>query len=96
MNDVCGARTAVRLAALRLAEDAPRLAAGSAGAYRAGLATRTADLRRAVLAAWLGGIPEPVIAADGRLPRALVHGWIADGFSPQDTSTTGDRATQRH
>lgn len=82
MNDPRGARTAVRLAALRLAADAPKLAAGSAGAYRVGLATRTADLRRAVVDAWIGGIPEQVIAADGRLPEAVVHGWIEASFSP--------------
>jgi len=76
------ARRTVREAARQLAEDAPKLAAGSADAYRLGLATRTADLRRAALDAWLLGIPEEVIAADGRLPGAVVHRWIAAGFSP--------------
>jgi len=76
------ARRAVRQAARRLAEDAPKLSAGSATAYRAGLAARTTGLRRAALAAWLGGIPEHVIAADGRLPCAVVHQWIATRYSP--------------
>ena len=80
--DTQQARRTVREAARQLAEDAPKLAAGSADAYRLGLATRTADLRRAALDAWLVGIPEEVIAADGRLPEAVVHRWIAAGFSP--------------
>lgn len=73
------ARRAVRRAAQRLAEDAPKLVAGSAGAFRAGLAARVADLRRTALAAWRAGIPEHVIAADGRVPVTVVHQWIAAG-----------------
>ncbi|MFF3365264.1 hypothetical protein [Streptomyces misionensis] len=86
--DVRYARRAVRRAARQLAEDAPKLTAGSAGAFRAGLATRTADLRRAALAAWVTGISEDIIAADGRLPVAVVHGWVAARFSPEHS---GDR-----
>ncbi|MFJ8487721.1 MgtC/SapB family protein [Streptomyces sp. NPDC094038] len=80
------ARLAVQRAARQLAEDAPKLAAGSAGAYRLGLATRTAGLRRAALDAWLVGIPEDVIASDGCLPRAVVRRWITARFSPGPSS----------
>ncbi|MGI5139287.1 MULTISPECIES: hypothetical protein [unclassified Streptomyces] len=86
--DTLCARRAVRLAARQLAQDAPKLTASSAAAYRAGLAARAAELRRAALAAWLTGIPEHVVAADCRLPRAVVHQWIAAGYSPQ---LPGDR-----
>ncbi|MFE2064393.1 hypothetical protein ACFXDH_18665 [Streptomyces sp. NPDC059467] len=82
---VLRARWAVRRAARHLAEDAPRLAAGSAGsagAYQVGLASRTADLRRAALTAWLFGVPEHVVAADGRVPVTVVHEWIEAAFSP--------------
>ncbi|MEU5539236.1 hypothetical protein [Streptomyces sp. NPDC020362] len=84
MNDLDTrrARHAVRRAARQLAEDAPRLTAGSASALRAGLAVRTACLRRAALAAWLTGIPEHVIAADSRVPVAVVHHWIAARYAP--------------
>ncbi|MGW0206345.1 hypothetical protein ACWDZ8_11175 [Streptomyces sp. NPDC003233] len=78
----------MRHAARQLAEDAPKLTVGSADAYRAGLATRAADLRRAALAAWITGIPEDIIAADGRLPVAVVHRWVAGSFSP---GHSGDR-----
>ncbi|MFE7232234.1 hypothetical protein ACFY3J_24330 [Streptomyces sp. NPDC001231] len=78
--DVLRARRAVRRAARQLAEDAPKLARGSAAAYRAGLAVRAAALHRAALAAWSSGIPEDVIAADGHLPRAVVRRWIAAGY----------------
>ncbi|MFE8950295.1 hypothetical protein [Streptomyces sp. NPDC007856] len=84
----------MRHAARQLAETTPKLTAGSADAYRAGLATRAADLRRAALAAWITGIPEDIIAADGRLPVAVVHG----GWRPasrQDTPATDDRGGQR-
>jgi hypothetical protein len=78
MNDLdtLHARSAVRRATQRLAEDAPTLAAGSADAFRAGLAARAAVLREAALAASRNGIPERVIADDGRLPVAVVHEWI--------------------
>ncbi|MFJ8637006.1 hypothetical protein [Streptomyces sp. NPDC093568] len=79
---VLRARWAVRRAARHLAEDAPKLAAGSAGAYQVGLASRTADLRRAALAAWLFGVPERVVADDGRVPVTVVHEWIEAAFSP--------------
>ncbi|MFF3517501.1 hypothetical protein [Streptomyces sp. NPDC002573] len=81
--DIRYARRAVRRAARQLAEDAPKLRAGSAGAFRAGVAVRAADLRRAVLAAWVTGIPADVVAADGRLPVAVVQGWVAARFSPE-------------
>ncbi|MEU1305935.1 hypothetical protein [Streptomyces shenzhenensis] len=86
MNDLdtLSARRTVRRAARRLAEDAPKLAVGSADAYRTGLATRAAELRRAVLAAWLTGVPEHVIAADGGLSPAVVHAWISAGAPPTD------------
>ncbi|MEU9993295.1 hypothetical protein ACFZCP_40910 [Streptomyces sp. NPDC007971] len=84
MNDLdtLRARHAVRRAARQLAEDAPGLTAGSASALRAGLAARTACLRRAALAAWLVGIPTHVIAADGRVPVAVVRRWIAARYAP--------------
>ncbi|MGW3953197.1 hypothetical protein ACWEKM_20285 [Streptomyces sp. NPDC004752] len=84
MNDLdtLSARHTVRRAARRLAEDAPKLVVGSADAYRAGLATRAAELRRAVLAAWLTGVPEHVIAADGGLSLAVVHAWISAETPP--------------
>jgi hypothetical protein len=81
--DARHARHAVRRAARQLAEDAPRLTAGSASALRAGLAARTARLRRAALAAWLTGVPEHVIAADGHLPVTVVHAWVAAGHAPR-------------
>ncbi|MER6526989.1 hypothetical protein [Streptomyces sp. NPDC001508] len=86
MNDLDtqSARRTVRRAARRLAEDAPKLVVGSADAYRTGLATRAADLRRAVLAAWLTGVPEHVIAADGGLSSAVVHEWICAGSPPAE------------
>ncbi|MFF4749631.1 hypothetical protein ACWD5R_03090 [Streptomyces sp. NPDC002514] len=88
MNDLdtLSARRTVRKAARRLAEDAPKLAVGSAGAYRAGLATRAAELRRAVLLAWLCGVPERVIAADGGLSPSVVHEWISAGNPPGEGS----------
>ncbi|MFF4543997.1 hypothetical protein [Streptomyces sp. NPDC001435] len=49
MSDIAVLRA--RWAARQPAEDASKLAAGSAGAYQVGLASRTADLRRAALAA---------------------------------------------
>ncbi|ANP52691.1 hypothetical protein J2Z21_000217 [Streptomyces griseochromogenes] len=82
------ARHAVRRAARQLAEDAPRLTAGSASALRAGLRVRTARLRGAALAAWLTGVPEHVIAADGRVPVAVVRHWIAARKAPRHP---GDR-----
>ncbi|OLZ68930.1 hypothetical protein AV521_19295 [Streptomyces sp. IMTB 2501] len=77
--DTRTARDAVRQAARQLAADAPRLTAGSASALRAGLAVRSACLRRAALAAWRTGVPEDVIAADGRVPVTVVRRWIASG-----------------
>ncbi|MGW1159858.1 hypothetical protein ACWD5Q_26045 [Streptomyces sp. NPDC002513] len=77
--DIRSARHAVRQAARRLAEDAPELAAGSADALRAGLASRAAGLRRAAVDAWRSGIPEHVIAADGHLPESVVQRWISAG-----------------
>ncbi|MBX9394257.1 hypothetical protein K4749_11765 [Streptomyces sp. TRM72054] len=79
IQDIRSACRAVRRAARCLAEDAPKLTAGSADVLRTGLAARSAALRRAVLAAWRNGIPTQVIAADGRLPVAVVHLWIAAG-----------------
>ncbi|GHE05009.1 hypothetical protein [Streptomyces alanosinicus] len=80
------ARDAVRQAARQLAADAPRLTAGSASALRAGLAVRSACLRRAALTAWLNGVPEQVIAADGHVPVTVVRRWIAAryGRHPDD------------
>ncbi|MGX4694276.1 hypothetical protein [Streptomyces sp. JNUCC 63] len=75
------ARRAVRLAARQLTEDAPKLARASAAAYQAGLATRAAELHRATLVAWRTGIPADVIAADGRLPQALVRRWITARYA---------------
>jgi hypothetical protein len=82
--DTLRARRTVRRAARRLADDAPKLAVGSAGAYRAGLATRAAELRRAVRAAWLTGVPEQIIAADGGLSPRVVHEWISAGNRPEE------------
>ncbi|GAA1013152.1 hypothetical protein [Streptomyces sp. F-3] len=76
------ARRAVRLAARQLTEDAPKLARASAAAYQAGLAARAAELHRAALIAWRAGIPAEVIAADGRLPQAVVHRWITGRRTP--------------
>ncbi|MFD4633110.1 hypothetical protein ACFVYR_26955 [Streptomyces sp. NPDC058284] len=76
-RDLTAERSAVRLAARRLAEEAPALLAASAGALRAGLAVRAAALRRAALAAWRAGVPPQVIAEDSRLTEGTVRQWIA-------------------
>ncbi|MEV5878270.1 hypothetical protein AB0L75_29390 [Streptomyces sp. NPDC052101] len=88
--DTRTARHAVRQAARQLAADAPSLTAGSASALRAGLAVRSACLRRAAVAAWLSGVPEHVIAADGRVPVTVVRRWIAAGDPrhPEDRQTS--------
>ncbi|KUM99568.1 hypothetical protein AQI95_38225 [Streptomyces yokosukanensis] len=87
--DTRTARNAVRQAARQLAADAPRLTAGSASALRAGLAARSASLRRAALTAWLSGVPMDVIAADGRVPVAVVRHWITARYGrPDDPHTT--------
>ncbi|KOV60563.1 hypothetical protein [Streptomyces sp. MMG1121] len=51
------ARHAVRRSARQGAANAPMPSAGSASALRAGLAARTAGLRRAARAAWPAGRP---------------------------------------
>ncbi|MGW1108537.1 hypothetical protein [Streptomyces sp. NPDC002540] len=80
MNDpqLSRARRAVRLAADRLAEEAPALTAGSADALHTGLTSRTNVLRQAVLAAWHAGVPTELIADDGQLSLATVQQWIAE------------------
>lgn len=76
-RDPSAERRAVRLAAQRLAEEAPALVAASADALRAGPAARAATLRRAALAAWRAGVPLQVIALDSRMPQATVRRWMA-------------------
>ena len=46
------------------------------------LPARNAGLRKVALAACLTGVPEHVIAADGRLSVTVVHRWIAARYSP--------------
>ncbi|MFD9822362.1 hypothetical protein [Streptomyces violascens] len=75
-RDLPEERRAVRLAARRLAEEAPELVAASADALRAGLAARADTLREAALAAWHAGISPQVIAEDSQLPSAIVLRWI--------------------
>ncbi|MER5342907.1 helix-turn-helix domain-containing protein [Streptomyces mirabilis] len=70
-------RRAVRLAARRLAAEAPALTAASADVLRAGLAVRAAGLHRAALAAGCAGVPPQVMAGDSRLMEGTVRRWIA-------------------
>ncbi|MER5884554.1 hypothetical protein ABT160_12055 [Streptomyces sp. NPDC001941] len=71
------ARQEVRAAARRLTRDSGALAVASAGAWRAGLASRVCGLRDAVVRARCAGVPVDVIARDGGLPRDVVHRWTA-------------------
>ncbi|MFJ8313357.1 MULTISPECIES: hypothetical protein [unclassified Streptomyces] len=75
-RDLPAERRAVRLAARRLAEEAPDLITASADALRAGLAARADTLLQAALAAWRAGIPPQVIAEDSRLSSDIVLRWI--------------------
>ncbi|MFD9284392.1 hypothetical protein ACFWD7_45415, partial [Streptomyces mirabilis] len=76
-RDLAAERRAVRLAARRLAAEAPALTAASADVLRAGLAVRAAALHRAALAAGRAGVPPQVIAGDSRLTEGTVRRWIA-------------------
>ncbi|MGW3497016.1 hypothetical protein [Streptomyces sp. NPDC001020] len=77
------ARRAVRQAAQRLTEDAAALTAASAEAHEIGLATRTEDLRRAVLAAWSAGVARGDLARDAGVEADVIDDWIGPDVPPR-------------
>ncbi|MBV9023736.1 MAG: hypothetical protein JO362_08055 [Streptomycetaceae bacterium] len=70
------ARWAVRQAAQRLTGEAPALTAGCAEALQAGLATRAAELKEAVVAAWRTGARPEDLAEDARMDLDAVRAWL--------------------
>lgn len=75
--DLALARERLRNATRRLAADACRLATAPAAAREKGLASRIADLRKAVRAAARAGVPAALITADSGLDAATILEWTA-------------------